>query len=80
MNAITMTCKSNGIKFAQNILLLSGTKTARLLGIKDTVSNSSKRCPASYDLRNHPSVKEESKKSKELSSKKCKTCKLKLLE
>ncbi|KAL4206859.1 hypothetical protein AB4K20DRAFT_1971908 [Rhizopus microsporus] len=55
MNAITMTCKSNGIKFAQNILLLSGTKTARLLGIKDTVSNSSKRCPASYDLRNHPS-------------------------
>ncbi|CEI87085.1 hypothetical protein RMCBS344292_01505 [Rhizopus microsporus] len=57
MNAITTTCKSNGIKFAQNISLLPGTK--------DTVSNSSKKGPASHDLINHSSVKKESKKPKE---------------
>ncbi|PHZ17467.1 uncharacterized protein RHIMIDRAFT_310176 [Rhizopus microsporus ATCC 52813] len=36
INAITMMYKFNGIRFAQNISLLPGTKTARLLGTKDT--------------------------------------------
>ncbi|CEI98083.1 hypothetical protein RMCBS344292_12200 [Rhizopus microsporus] len=61
-----MTCKSNGIKLAQNITLLSGIKTTRLLGTKDTVGDSSKKKgPASYELTDHPTVKEESKKPKE---------------
>ncbi|CEI86034.1 hypothetical protein RMCBS344292_00481 [Rhizopus microsporus] len=66
MNAITMTCKSNGIKLDQNITLLPGIKTARLLGTKDAVGDSSKKKgPASYELTDHPTVKEESKKPKE---------------
>ncbi|CEG68071.1 hypothetical protein RMATCC62417_04398 [Rhizopus microsporus] len=61
-----MTCKSNGIKLAQNITLLPGIKTTRLLGTKDTVSDSSKKKgPASYELTDHSTVKEESKKPKE---------------
>ncbi|CEG68563.1 hypothetical protein RMATCC62417_04800 [Rhizopus microsporus] len=66
MNAITMTCKSNGLEFAQNTTLLPGIKAALLLGTKDAVGDSNKKKgPASYELTDHPTVKEESKKPKE---------------
>ncbi|CEG68006.1 hypothetical protein RMATCC62417_04345 [Rhizopus microsporus] len=61
-----MTCKPNGIKLAQNITLLPGIKTTRLLGTKDAVGDSSKKKgSASYKLTDHSTVKEESKKPKE---------------
>ncbi|PHZ09986.1 uncharacterized protein RHIMIDRAFT_293945, partial [Rhizopus microsporus ATCC 52813] len=66
MNAIIMTCKPNGLEFAQNITLLPGVKTAHLLGTKDAVGDpNNKKGPASYELTDHPIVEEESKNPKE---------------
>ena len=61
-----MTCKYNGLEFAQNITLLPRIKTARLLGTKDAVGDSNKKIGlVSYELTDHPTMKEKSKKPKE---------------
>ncbi|CEI97793.1 hypothetical protein RMCBS344292_11918 [Rhizopus microsporus] len=66
MNAITTASKSNGLEFAQNITLLPGIKTARLLGTKEAVDDSNKKKgPASYEVIDNPIVKEEAKKPKD---------------
>ncbi|ORE06036.1 hypothetical protein BCV72DRAFT_305887 [Rhizopus microsporus var. microsporus] len=66
MSVIAMVCKPNGLKFAQNITLFPGIKAALLLGTKVSEGDlGKKKGPASYELTNHLTVKEESKKPKE---------------
>ncbi|CEG78415.1 hypothetical protein RMATCC62417_13027 [Rhizopus microsporus] len=66
MSVIAKVCKSSGPKFSQSTTLLPGTKAVHLLGTNDAMDDSSKKNgPASYDLIDHLSVREECKKSKE---------------